>query len=57
MTTATIEVTGRNGSIYDARYIARNLFIVGKFIVRVESGKCEQTICRATKANVQRYSK
>ena len=49
-------VTGRNGYEYDATHINGNLYIVGKFIVVVEDGKCEDTICRATKANVKRLS-
>jgi hypothetical protein len=55
MTTTT--VIGRNGFEYDAQNINGDLFIVGKFIVRVENGKVEDTICRATKANVKRLSK
>jgi len=51
-----IEVIGRNGSIYDAIQISNELYIVGKFIVLVEDGKCEETICKATKANVAKYS-
>jgi len=50
-------VIGRNGYEYDAQHISGNLFIVGKFIVRVTEGKCEKTICRATKANVKRLAK
>ena len=51
-----IEVIGRNGHIYDAIQISSELCIVGKFIVLVEDGKCEETICRATKANIAKYS-
>lgn len=50
----TIEVTGRNGAIYDATHISRNLYIVGKFIVTVADGKCDQTVAKATKANIAR---
>jgi len=50
-------VMGRNGYEYDAVQINDNLYIVGKFIVTVEDGKCEDTICRATKANVKRLAK
>lgn len=52
-----IEVIGRNGSIYSAKPVCGNLYIVGKFIVSVEDGKCIDTICKATKANVAKYSK
>jgi hypothetical protein len=55
-TTMTTTVIGRNGFAYDATQISSELFIVGKFIVVVEEGKCEETICRATKANVKRLS-
>ena len=55
MTTTT--VIGRNGYEYDAQQISNGLYIVGKFIVAVEGGKVENTICRATKANVKRLSK
>ena len=57
--TMNIETTvmGRNGYEYDAVQINDDLYIVGKFIVTVEDGKCEDTICRATKANVKRLSK
>ena len=47
-----IEVTGRNGSIYNATHLRANLYIVGKFIVSVEDGKCVETVCKATAANV-----
>jgi len=53
----TTTVIGRNGYEYDAKHIGGDLFIVGKFIVKVEDGKCEDTICRATKANVARLAK
>ena len=49
----TTQVIGRNGYAYDATPLGGNLFIVGKFIVVVEDGKCGETICRATKAAVQ----
>jgi len=55
-TQTTIEVIGRNGFDYEATHLSADLYIVGKFIVRVESGKCTDTIARATKANVKRYS-
>ena len=54
--TMTTTVMGRNGYEYDAVQVKGNLFIVGKFIVTVEDGKCKQTICKATKANVARFS-
>ena len=54
---AITTVIGRNGYEYDAQPISGNLFIVGKFIVTVENGKVEDTICKATKANVKRLSK
>jgi len=50
----TIEVTGRNGCIYDATHISGNLYIIGKFIVKVVDGKCDETLCKATKANISR---
>ncbi len=40
-------VTGRNGYEYDAEHISRDLYVVGNYIVRVEDGKVEETICRA----------
>jgi len=49
-----IEVTGRNGSTYNATHIKSNLYVVGKFIVSVVNGKCVDTICKATKANVSK---
>jgi len=52
----TTEVTGRNGYIYDATHIKDNLYVVGKFIVTVEDGRCDETICRATKASVTRHA-
>jgi hypothetical protein len=48
-----IEVIGRNGYRYPAVHVINDLFIVGKFIVRVEDGECKDTICKATKANVK----
>ena len=53
----TTTVTGRNGSDYDAKHIVRNLYIVGKYIVRVVDGKCETTLCKATKYNLALYTK
>jgi hypothetical protein len=50
-------VIGRNGYEYDAKHISGDLFIVGKFIVTVEDGKVEKTVCRATKTNAQRLAK
>ncbi len=47
------QVTGRNGYEYDAQHIARDLFIVGRYIVRVEDGKVTDTICRATRGNIK----
>lgn len=46
-------VIGRNGYEYDAQQITSKLFIVGKFVVTVEDGKVEDTVCRATKANIK----
>ena len=54
---AKVTVRGRNGYDYDATPVKGELFIVGKFIVEVIDGKCERTICKATKANVAKYSK
>jgi hypothetical protein len=51
----TIEVIGRNGYIYFATHINGDLYVVGKYVVRVEDGKCRETICRATKANLARF--
>ncbi len=53
----TSTVIGRNGYEYDAQHLSGNLYIVGKFIVTVVDGKCDETICKATKANVAKYSK
>jgi hypothetical protein len=53
----TTTVTGRNGFEYDAVQIKNDFYIVGKFIVTVEDGKCKQTVCKATKANVAKFSK
>ena len=50
----TIEVTGRNGYLYDATHISGNLYIVGKYIVSVIDGRCDATVCKATKSNVAR---
>jgi len=52
----TIEVIGRNGYSYDAIPVSGNLFIVGKFIVRVELGHVTGTVCAATKSNLTRWS-
>lgn len=51
-----IEVIGRNGAVYEAKPVSGKLFIVGKFIVVVEDGRCVDTVCKATKANVKRLS-
>jgi hypothetical protein len=51
-----VNVIGRNGYGYDATPLNGKLYIVGKYIVVVEDGKCRETICRATKANVRRYA-
>ena len=48
----TIEVTGRNGFKYDAKHVSGCLYVVGKYIVKVIDGKCDETICKATKANI-----
>jgi hypothetical protein len=53
----TIEVTGRNGFKYDAKPLTGCFFVVGKFIVTVFDGQCCDTVCKATKKNIQRYSK
>jgi hypothetical protein len=50
-----VNVIGRNGSIYPATPVQGNLYIVGKFIVVVEDGRCVDTVCKATKANLARY--
>ena len=47
------EVIGRNGYEYDCKHVAGNVYIVGAYLVIVnESRVVEETICRATKANV-----
>jgi len=53
----TTTVTGRNGYTYDAVQVKGDLYIVGKFIVTVEDGHCKQTVCKATKSNVEKFSK
>jgi|TARA_R110002096_G_scaffold55026_3_gene141594 hypothetical protein len=55
MKTSTLPtiVIGRNGFEYDATQLASDLFVVGKYIVRVENGCCMETLCRATKSSVQ----
>jgi hypothetical protein len=50
------EVIGRNGHQYTATQVKGDLYIVGKFIVLVKSGVCAKTICKATKANIAKYS-
>ena len=50
-----IEVIGRNGFKYDATPLTSNFYIVGKFIVTVVDGRCDETVCRATKANIAKY--
>jgi hypothetical protein len=55
MSTAT--VIGRNGYEYDAKHVTGDLYVVGKFIVRVMDGKCDETLCRATKRNVEMFAK
>lgn len=52
-----IEVIGRNGFKYDATPLTGNFYIVGKFIVTVVDGKCDETVCRATKANLKKYKR
>lgn len=54
---ANVTVIGRNGFEYDAQQIRDQFHIVGKFIVTVVDGKCDKTVCRATKANVARIAK
>lgn len=56
MSQATTQVIGRNGFEYDAKHIRDNLYIVGKFIVTVEDGKCDDTLCLATKSNLAKWS-
>jgi len=50
-------VIGRNGYEYDAVQISDKLYVVGKFIVEVDDGRCVDTVCRATKVNIARLSK
>lgn len=47
-------VIGRNGFEYPATYLCAGRYIVGKFIVTVADGKCDETLCRATKKNIAR---
>lgn len=47
-----MEVIGRNGIRYDATHLSGYLWIVGAYIVLVRDGICQETICRATKANI-----
>lgn len=52
MTTFT-EVIGRNGYEYDCQHVAGSVYIVGKYLVTVNEFRVvEETLCRATKANV-----
>jgi len=55
----TIDVIGQNGYIYDALFICKNFYLVGKFIVEVDAieGKVIRTMCRATKSNLSMYRK
>jgi hypothetical protein len=53
----TTEVIGRNGYQYPATQVKGDLYIVGKFIVLVESGVCTKTICKATKANIAKHAR
>ncbi len=48
-------VIGQNGFEYDAKHLKANLYIVGKYIVTVADGRVDETVCRATKANVKRF--
>ena len=59
MKTSTLPtiVIGRNGFEYDATQLASDLFVVGKYIVRVENGWCMETLCRATKSSVQKVKR
>jgi hypothetical protein len=53
----TVTVIGRNGCEYDATPIKGNLFVVGKFVVSVVNGRCDETLCKATKANIAKFAK
>ena len=50
-------VIGRNGFEYEAKHLANDFYVVGTYIVRVENGKCVETMTKATKAYVKAYSK
>ena len=50
-------VIGRNGFEYEAKHLANDFYIVGAYIVRVEDGKCVETMAKATKAYVKAFSK
>lgn len=51
MSNAT-QVIGRNGTLYPAQHIDGSLYIVGRFVVIVEGGYCQETVCKATAKNV-----
>jgi hypothetical protein len=53
----TTTVIGRNGYEYEARLLLGNIYVVGAFIVRVIDGKCDRTLCRATKKMIALYSR
>lgn len=53
----TVEVVGRNGYLYDATPISGNLYIVGKYIVVVEHGVVQDTVCRATEENLEQLER
>jgi uncharacterized secreted protein with C-terminal beta-propeller domain len=56
-TMKTTTVIGRNGYEYEARLLLGNIYVVGAFIVRVIDGKCDRTLCRATKKMIALYSR
>lgn len=45
-------VLGRNGFEYEAKHVSGDLYIVGRFVVRVVDRKVVATVCRATKSNI-----
>jgi hypothetical protein len=55
--THTVEITGRNGFVYDATHLRDDLYIVGHFIVRVENSHVVETVSRATKSSIKRLEK
>ena len=51
-------VIGRNGFAYDAYHLHGDMYIVGKYVVKVDHGELDLrvvgTVCKATRSNVSR---